>query len=345
MASIFKKSLQRRLAQARGPRIALIADELTASCLAIETSVVNLTPSNYRWVLGFWRPDFLLVESAWAGVRNRWKNKIAAYPDKPEAGNEILSRVVDFARATGIPAVFWNKEDGVHFERFIDSASLFDHVFTVDENCIPKYKRILHSSAKVGTLTFPVQHRMHNFTGFGFKRFEANFVGSYSRDIHDRRRSWQHLMFDACHTAEVPITVYDRNSKKGLSSYQFPPDLRIDLKGSVPHSETSKIYKDFLISLNVNTVDDSPSMYSRRLVEILACGGIAITNPAPSVERFFADYCYIVYSSSEMIELLKRLRHGASSQDLERAAAGADYVRREFTWEKRLAEITRSLNI
>lgn len=339
------KMILQRSARSNGPRIALIADELTASCLALEAPIMNVTPRNYRWALRLWRPDFLLVESAWNGAGNAWKHKIASYPDKPRASNLALVALVDFARERGVPTVFWNKEDGVHFDRFIDSARLFEHVFTVDENCLVKYAQALPSSAKLAVLTFPVQNRVHNFTDFNFKKNEANFVGSYSRDIHDRRRCWQHLMFEACNAAEVPLTVYDRNSERGLDSYKFPEQFNINLRQSVPHHETAKIYKDFLISLNVNTVDDSPTMYSRRLVEIIACGGIAVTNPAPSVDRYFREYCYIVRCQAETVELLKRLRHGASRDDLERAAAGAEFIRREFTWNKRLKDLTNAIGL
>ena len=67
-------------------KVALIADELTRSCLAFECQVRDLTPLNAHWVLKFWKPDLLLVESAWEGRGNAWKYKIAAYPDRPDGG-------------------------------------------------------------------------------------------------------------------------------------------------------------------------------------------------------------------------------------------------------------------
>ncbi|MBP2233687.1 hypothetical protein J2Z31_000177 [Sinorhizobium kostiense] len=329
----------RGLLRSNAPRIALIADELTATCLSLEASTFNVTPLNYKWVLRFWRPDFLFVESAWQGAGNAWKYKIATYPDKPRKSNDELKKVIAFARDRGIPCVFWNKEDSAHFDRFINSASLFEYVFTVDENCLPKYRRLLPSSAQLGVLTFPVQTTIHNFTGFQFKWNSANFVGSYSRHIHDRRRQWQHMMFQACAAAKMDITVFDRNSGRRSEYYQYPADLGIEVRRAVPYQGTARIYKEYLVSLNVNTVDDSPSMYSRRLVEILACGGIAITNPSPSVTRFFKDYCYVVEDEAELIEQVRRLTKGPSAKDLDRAAAGAHYVREEHNWAKRLGTI------
>ena len=57
----------------RNLKVALIADELTSSCLSFECQVRDLTPLNAHWVLKFWKPDLLLVESDWQGRGNAWK--------------------------------------------------------------------------------------------------------------------------------------------------------------------------------------------------------------------------------------------------------------------------------
>jgi spore maturation protein CgeB len=81
-------------------------------------------------------------------------------------------------------------------------------------------------------------------------------------------------------------------------------------------------------------------MYSRRLVEILACGGIAVTSPAQSVDNLFKDYVHVVSTTEEAMTLFTRIaKEGPNVQDLERARSGAEYVLREHTWERRLAEI------
>lgn len=326
-------------------KLAVIADELTLSCLKFECLVKNITPLNYRWILRFWKPDYLFVESAWKGHRNTWKYKVAAYPDHPERNNRALAGMVAYARDLGIPCVFWNKEDGVHFNRFIDSANLFDHIFTVDENCIPRYRAVVGDGVTVNTLMFPVQPAIHCFTGFNFKHYRANFVGSYSHHVHDRRRCWQDLMFAAASEAGLGLTVVDRNSDRKSPNYRFPGGLGLEVLPALPHDRTAQVYKDYLVSLNVNTIEDSASMYSRRLVEILACGGIAVTNPSPAVERYFKDFCHVVHDADETKDLFARLKHGPSPDDLARAEAGARYVLEEHTWARRLAEIARVVGL
>ncbi|BBB30254.1 CgeB family protein [Neptunomonas japonica] len=325
-------------------RVAIISDELTFSCLDKSVDLQVITQFNYRLLLRFVRPDFLIVESAWSGLRNKWKFKVAAYPDHPNRNNRALLRVVDYAKDLGIPTVFWNKEDGVHFERFIDSAKHFDHIFTVDETCISRYREVVPESTTVNTLMFPVQTCFHSFEGFNFKTNRANFTGSYSNHIHGERRRRQDFLLKAASDV-IGLTVYDRNSDRKSSNYRYPDFGDMEIRSSVPHDKTAQIYRDHLVSLNVNTVVDSPTMYSRRLIEIIGCGGIAVTTPAQSVDKYFQEYCYVVDSYEEAFELFTKLSHGPSAGDLERSRAGAEYVKQNHTWEHRLNDIARVLGI
>jgi spore maturation protein CgeB len=120
----------------------------------------------------------------------------------------------------------------------------------------------------------------------------------------------------------------------------------MDVRPSVPYARTADIYRQHAVSLNVNTVDDSPSMFSRRLVEIVACGGLAVTNPSPSVDHYFKDYVQVVHNEEECREVLGRIaRDGLSKQDRERALAGAEYVRQNHTWAHRLKQIAEVVGI
>jgi spore maturation protein CgeB len=87
-------------------------------------------------------------------------------------------------------------------------------------------------------------------------------------------------------------------------------------------------------------------MCSRRLLEILACGGIAVTNPSPAVDQYFRNFCHVVSTREEARELFSRLRYGGPSrEDMERAEAGAMYVRENHTWAHRLDELCAIVNI
>ena len=323
--------------------IALISDDLTRSSLSFDNEIFNVTSFNF-FLLRFYKMQFLLVESAWSGFYNSWKYKIASYPEVKNRNNKSLFRVIEYAKKLKIPCIFWNKEDSVHFNRFIDSASFFDYVFTVDENCVPKYREILGDKAKIGVLPFPVQPKIHYPINSNSPREnKACFVGSYSHHIHGERRKWQDMMFQAA--KPYGLTVYDRNSDRKSKNYRYPDLPWIDVRKSVSNKATADIYRKYLVQFNVNTVTDSPTMYSRRLVEALACGSIVVTNPAVSVDKMFAEYCEVVHSREECDDVLERIFKGGGKRELERARAGADYVLREHTWEKRLQQIAATIGL
>lgn len=333
-------------AKSAGPfaklKIALVADHFTTDCLSVECRIRHLTPSNYHEVLDSWRPDLVFVESAFHGAQGDWRYELVRQPrwlrlTRPQA----IFRLAEHARSRGIPTVFWNKDDGAFFDAFIDVAKAFDFVFTTDSECVERYRQQVPAHVPVNTLAMPYQRAFHNFTGFHFMRNEACFAGSYYRRILDERRHFLDMVFDVCEETALRLNVFDRNHDR-LSrhfEFRFPRKSQLSLHGKVPHRETAQIYKSHVISLNVNSVTNSETMCSRRLLEILACGGIAVTNPSRAVDRYFRDYCHVVTNREETVELFSRLRCGPSPEDLERAEAGARYVHSEHTWEHRLQEI------
>ncbi len=329
-------------------KLALVTDHFTTRCLSEECRIRHVTPSNYVDVILSWRPDLLFVESVFHGSRGCWRYRVAKQPKylslrKPKA----IFDVVKFARLQGIPTVFWNKDDGAFFEDFIDVAKEFDYVFTTDKECIERYRQHVPPYVPVNTLAMPYQPMFHNFTGFNFTRNEACFLGSYYRRILNERRRFLDMVFDICEETNLRLNVFDRNQDR-LSrhfEFRFPKKSQLCLHSKVPHRETAKIYKSHTVSLNVNSVTDSETMYSRRLLEILACGGIAVTNPSRAVDQYFRNYCHVVSTREEARELFSRLRHGPSREDMERAAAGAMYVRENHTWAHRLEEFCAIVNV
>src|SRR5690625_1350037 len=323
-------------------KIALISDELTLACLMPECRVMPVTPWNAGLVLRLWRPDLLLVETSWKGWLGSWKYKMAAYPDHPERNNNDLRRVVALAQRRGIRTAFWNREDGVHFDRFIESARLFDQIFTVDENKVPCYRAACGPEVPVEVLMFAAQPAIHFPKEEPLAR-RAAFAGSYS-NVHPQRRAWQDQVFEA--TSEIGLTVHDRNSHRSGEHYRFPQRPWIEVQERVPHRKTAGIYRRHLANINVNTIHDSQTAFSRRLVEILACGALAVTNPTPAVRAHFADYCCIVRNEEEARALFRRLaRDGLSSRQREMLRAGVAHVLQHHSWRHRLQQIVAAVGI
>lgn len=318
-------------------KIALIADEPTRICLSHECRVMNVTYWNSLYVFDHWKPDILLVESAWEGFWGGWRYGIASYPDHPERNNAVLDCLVGRARDESIPTVFWNREDGVHFDRFIASASLFEHIFTVDENMIPLYHAALKDTPSLDVLMFAAQPAIH-YPALTEPDRRLAFLGSYSRHLHIHRRQWQDMAFEAAN--DIGLTVYNRNSRRRSEQYRFPSRHWINVKKAIAHTRTADVYRRHIASLNVNTVDNSRTAFSRRLVEIIASGGFAVTNTTPAVTRHFRDYCETIDCEEDARLLFDRLsKDGWSHRDRERMRAGTDHVLRHHTWRHRLGQI------
>lgn len=271
-----------------------------------------------------------------AGFFNRWRYKIATYPDRNQKKSKALEKLVTAAKEHGIPTVFWNREDGVHFDRFIDSAKLFDAVLTVDETMLPNYKKCLPEGIRVDILKFPVQPVIHYLTNQTAHN-RGSFVGSYSL-VHPERKKWQDMVFSAAEP--LGLDVYDRNSNRSNSQYRFPDYDWIKVMPAISYTKTADIYRAHCVNLNVNTITNSKTAYSRRLVEIMAGGTLAVTNNTVAVQTLFKDFCVPINTKAEAEDFFARIaKDGLSRQEQEIAKAASDHVLKNYTWESKLEKI------
>ncbi len=327
-------------------KIATITDPMTTLSLAQECRIKILSPHNYKDIIQSWKPDCIFVESAFSGVQGEWQYLLAKQPKYiKQISDNTIKHLLQLAKDKKIPTVFWNKDDGPYFDAFIDIAILFDYVFTADEVFLPRYKTKLPNTCHVDVLAMAYQPRFHNFTGFTIKSFEACFLGSFYKRILPHRQNIFRLIFDACAQSHMPLNIYDRHKKHLFHSshFSFPEHTCMTVHDPVPYTQTQDIYKKYIVSFNINSVTNSQTMISRRLLEILACGGIMITNSSPAVENNFSNYCYIIQNQEQVQELLSRLRHGPSKEDTERAKAGALYVLHNHTWQCRLEQLAHTI--
>ncbi len=366
-------------------KIALITDYLTAVSLSYECRIRCLTPGNYQEILKEWKPDFLFVESSFHGYMWTWSYSLARR--KVFSGRGYLKnfiKVIQLAKDLNIPTVFWNKDDGDYFDTFIEAASLCDYVYTADSNSLSRYMNFfasrgisaylcdsrnsgkesyssvseksdcsdysvqMNSSVKlVGLLPMAVQPKIHSFTGFNFSKNRMCFLGSYYRHILKSRRSFLDSVFTACKEEDIPVDIYDRNSRR-LShklDFSFPGNMHLNIFPKVSYEETAEIYKSYNVCLNVNSVTASQTMCSRRLLEILACGGIVVTNPSQAVTDHFSEYCTVINSYEEAKEILPAMVGNPSPENMEKARAGSEFIANHHTWTHRLEQIAQDVGL
>ncbi|WP_342318173.1 glycosyltransferase [Corynebacterium mayonis] len=259
----------------RDLRVGVIADEFTRATLESAFHITVIERNRWREQIDSEPPlDMLLVESAWEGNGGQWHRGVGHYSDDESAD---LRKILKAAQERGITTVFWNKEDPVHFSRFAPNAALFDHVLTTDANMIPRYHQTPgQRNQTISALPFYAQPALHNPlpTDRPFHRSIA-YAGSYYGDRYkERSSSLKKLLVEA---SNYPLEIYDRQASIPDSPYTFPVEYQSFVSGALPYQEVVKSYRTHFAHLNVNSVLNSPTMFSRRVVEIAACGGLVLS--------------------------------------------------------------------
>jgi glycosyltransferase involved in cell wall biosynthesis/spore maturation protein CgeB len=325
----------RRLGQLR---LGLIADRFTSDSLAPDIALVRPTPDNWRELLQASPIDALLVESAWEGNGGAWTRRVGYYGDE-----EIrpLRELVEHCRARGIPTLFWNKEDPVHFSRFERTAAMFDHVFTTDSHCIARYLATAGTLARTASsLPFFAQPAIHNpLPSTRPWSHDVCYAGSYYGDRYaDRSRRLDMLLTPA---AKLGLTIYDRQHARPDSPYHFPDPLRSFVKGGLDYADMVQAYKSHAVHLNVNSVGDSPTMFSRRVMEIAASGTAVLSAKGRGVDETLGGTIVTVDDEARAAQILgdwlgdERRRHAA-------VVAPLREVLRAHTAQHRLVQMLRT---
>jgi spore maturation protein CgeB len=321
--------------------IACILDDFSYQNLKYDCHLYKLPKHDFRGALERRRPHMLLVESAWNGNDGDWKYAVTYQSPQPD---NPLFALLDYCKQVGIPTVFWNKEDSPNYERFIDCARRFDHIFTTDQNCVPRYE-VDAPRSKIGVLPFAAQPALQNPMRVGkVERLgDVCFAGAwYAR--HPERYEDLRILLEAAKDFET--IIYDRYSNHPQShNYKFPEEFSRYLRDGVPFEEMNNRYRQFGLFLNVNSVKDSPTMFSRRVLEILACGTPVVSGYAQGIERFFGrDIVPMCQNVSEARAAIEHLLHDRSARD-RAVLRGQREIFRHHTYRTRLRTLARAVGV
>ncbi|MBV1780725.1 glycosyltransferase [Paeniglutamicibacter sp. ABSL32-1] len=317
--------------------IALISDEFTRTSMQGDVNLVLPTPTNWKAVFEGSDVDLLFVESAWEGNDGAWSRKVGYYDD--EECRELRA-LISHCRSVGIPTVFWNKEDPVHFNRFRKTAKFFDHVFTTDANCLKDYWGHRGGHLKtLASLPFWAQPKIHNPLPSGEgKNHTVAYGGSYYGERFEKRSKELVDLLDAA----IPqgLTIYDRQFNNPESPYVFPEHLQQYVQGGLPYSEMLKAYKNHPVHINVNSVSNSPTMFSRRVFELAGSGTPVLSGPGLEIGGLFGTAIPSALSQDETEELASQWMTDEPSR-INAAWAALRVVYRSHLSTHRLAYVMR----
>lgn len=290
------------MAGSRKMRIAAVMDEFTCECYRPECELLELTPLGWQRELAGFAPELVLIESAWFGKDGLWQSRLDRYA--PE-----MAGIAAWCRSHDVPLVYWGKEDPVHMHRFIYTAYWADAVFTTAAECVEAYKALL-GHERVYHLHFAAQHRLHNPIEQSERQDRCCFAGAYYADFPDRCRLFDEL---AGYLAEAKgLDIYDRFAGRGSSMNAFPERFQPHILGNLAPREIGKAYKGYIYNLNMNSVTNSQTMFSRRVFELMASNTVVISNKSRGMENYFGS---LVIASDTAEELQEKLESCCGTEE------------------------------
>lgn len=287
-------------------RAAVILDDFSALAFGHEWVTKAVHPHTWREDLADEQIDLLFVESAWAGNGGLWRGKVAG----PAGPSAELRELVQWCRERAVATVFWNKEDPPHYDDFLPAARMFDQIFTSDSDRIPQYKRDLGHD-RIAALPFAAQPAVHNPVrpAHGRHSRDMAFAGMYFAHKYPERRTQMEFLLggalDASAKMNTGLEIFSRQLG-GSPEYQFPDPLSGRVVGSLTYAQTLSAYKAYKVFLNVNSVEDSPSMCARRIFEISASGTPVVSAPSQAMPHFFGPEAVPVAATRKEAEHLTR---------------------------------------
>jgi spore maturation protein CgeB len=320
-------------------KIACILDEFSYKSFQYESRFIQLDPDDWEEIMLREQPHLLFVESAWKGKELKWGNKIGGLNISQDRN---LRELVKWCREHNMPTVFWNKEDPSNFDHFIEAAKYFDFIFTTDINSIPRYKEIIGHD-RVFVLMFAAQPRLHNPINRDREKIgKVAFAGTWYNQKHDNRGKELQLLLTPA--LEYDLHIYDRMFEFKYKDYLFPDIYHPCIKGFLAYNEMIHTYKKYRVFLNVNSVSDSPTMFSRRVFELLACGTAVISNYSIGIEKLFPGLVKLCRTENDTRQYLQELLD--DEEYLDRLALKAQReVFSQHTYKHRLNQVLDTIGL
>ena len=271
-------------------KVAAVMDAFTLGNFKSECNLMQITADNWREEMESFAPDLFFLESAWEGKDKSWYKKVAN-------GSKELYDLTNYCHEKGIPVIFWNKEDPVYTDTFISAASCADFVFTTDFDCINRYKRTLQHN-NVYLLHFSAQPQVHNPGEMHDRKDKFCFAGAYYHRYKDRSR-----VFDAF--ADVfekgkGLDIYDRNLGSARPEHAFPQRYNKMIVGNLKPEDIHIAYKGYNYGINMNSVNQSQTMFARRVYELLASNTVSVGNYSRGTKNLFGDLTICTDSADAM---------------------------------------------
>ena len=317
-----------------------IMDEISEECWRYEMTSYPISRANYVEQIASSTANFCFLESCWKGNKGTWEYAFTSPGLKHNNAQALLDLIPQVKQK--MPIVFWNKEDPMHYDKYLPIAKYADVIFTTDSEKVASYKADV-PDADVYAVPFAAQQKICNPSDrFKSEAESVCFAGSYYGVGHDERKRQMDALLPSI--IEFEGAIYDRMSKVDSDRYKFPPQYTPFIRDAVPFTEVVQLYKRFKVFLNVNTIVESPTMMSRRVYELLACGTPVVSTPSKAIEEQFPGIVQVAKDADEANVIIERLLTDEHYWE-KTSHLGYREVMTKHTYAHRLVNIEKAIGI
>ena len=122
----------------------------------------------------------------------------------------------------------------------------------------------------------------------------------------------------------------------GNENYRWPDEYLPAVHGALPYAQMLEAYKRYKVFLNINSVRNSPTMFSRRVFELLACGTPVISSYSEGIAELLGPDLVLMSDDEQTTrELIERVLNDAEYRE-RLALCGQRKVFSEHTYGNRL---------
>ena len=281
--------------------IGILTDEFMYNYYKDAAGFVAIPYEHYQEFINNTELDMVMYVSCWRGMyQNDW------YGD--ERHGEV-PELIRYANERNLTTIFQSIEDPTNYDRYLPIARECDYIFTSDLDCVDRYKRDT-GNPNAFLLEYGVNPLFHNPIGMNRKRtmqgdYDCStvfFAGSWMERYKKRCRDIN-LLFKGVLDSGHNLMIADRNTEVTLPGYRFPRKYRSSVIPAVNHTLLQKIHKLFDFNVNINTVQDSPTMCAMRVYELQALGCLMLSNYSLAVSERFPGV-FMINHSEEVGEIL-----------------------------------------
>lgn len=249
--------------------------------------------------------------------------------------------IAKLVRMSGAPFVYWSTEDPGHSDIF--SLPLIrrthpDFVFSIHRPTVQRFKKLSLHAAHLDFGSDPDTHRRSK----SVRRYKGNaalVANGYKRLYrekpgHYRFKSLRRLI-NPFLDAGLKVDLYGRDWKKMKSLFKTAiPAKRVH--GYLPYKEAVKVYSSVDFVIGPQNAEDR---LTQRTYEILASGGLLITDDTPEVRRWFRPGKELLVSSSEKETRHLIAKYQRSPQKCEQIRQHAVRAAAKHSYKKRAAYV------